>query len=167
MLCIDGAQDLTVSSAVSVKFEDMHSIDAIKSEELENMGMKDELSKKIIGDSESLKHSFKVTSNDRVLAYIISSSDTSKLQDIPQLPENLSDQYPSLISLKILESFCDEDSSATKRLLACVLTSLRQVGVRGVYSVFETDNFNLELYRKLGLNQVHSNEQFTFVARYF
>jgi len=82
------------------------------------------------------------------------------------LPESLTNSYPACITLGVLHSVIDD--SVTKRLLTCVLASLRAQGTfSGNVMVKAGEKNTLDLYNRLGFREVATRGAYLYLGRAF
>ncbi|KAB7499146.1 Protein O-GlcNAcase [Armadillidium nasatum] len=86
--------------------------------------------------------------------------------DAEPMPESLINSYPACITLGVLHAV--QDDSVTKRLLTCVLASLRAQGTfSGNVTVKAGEKNILEMYNRLGFREVATRGAYLYLGRAF
>ena len=72
------------------------------------------------------------------------------------IPEIVYNSYPSICRIGLLDYVQENDLSAAKRLLACLLAALRVNGSKGIFSIVDgvKDKRSIDFYLKLGFTEI-------------
>lgn len=84
------------------------------------------------------------------------------------VPANVLNAYPSLLTCCVLKDQLETDPSVCKRLICVLLAALRTNGSCGIHAVINrTDAYMQQFYGKLGFNEVFHDHAKTILGRSF